>query len=720
MLSKRDFWPKFKRFFWPNSRRQRTIFSVILPLAALIAAPVVLQLEFTAAAQSTGDTLPTRAPIVRTQALPQPIVTSTATVIRKVWLGRIVSNTLGATKGEGSIFRVSVEGILDTPIELRTDDKFIVANSGSKPEYGRYAAEFAPVTAGTWRVSVPALGVSLDVVADNYNLAVIEFVQIPEVEATQTVIPTLTPTPLEGINWQGHLLSETFGAAGPGARLLIRVVGRDNHPVRISTISQVINTANTGQKPDELGPNMVEFAGLTPGKYIVEPLGLNAALEVELKPFVETRVEFRPQPVTPTPAATATQSPPLPLATYTPAPLPPTSTPVPTSTPTETASPTPSPLPLPTATLSPSPTPVSHWLGVVESRIETGTEQGSITVRVGGIEGLSVKLYSLSGSMESERRCITGQGGVGQDACIFKELQPDQYKIEPEGLRVGLPVMLFPREAVRADLSVQMLPPGIIGWQGRLNKNSNSFQVKPQEASIITVRVTQGRPGQVIALYSPRGPARFCEVVPNPVLGGLICEFGQLGPGVYTVEAVTTGARFRVFVDGIGEVEVEFSPSAAPEMLALYQSPALVGQGAQPARSGGGAPATLRPFTITSAPPATPSPVPTIPPTPTPALVWQGRIVETGHTGVGAIGVRAAGLKDHPVILRSGNWQSQPQLTGAKVELGEYAVEFGGLAPGEYQVDLVDLAQLSVKLEPGQFLLVEFRYDFANPPGPSP
>jgi hypothetical protein len=78
--------------------------------------------------------------------------------------------------------------------------------------------------------------------------------------------------------------------------------------------------------------------------------------------------------------------------------------------------------------------------------------------------------------------------------------------------------------------------------------------------------------------------------------------------------------------------------------------------------------------------------------------------------------VRAAGLKDHPVILRSGPWQSQPQLTGTKLELGEYATEFGGLSQGEYIVELVDLAELKVYLESGQFMLVEFRYDFVNPP----
>jgi hypothetical protein len=90
--------------------------------------------------------------------------------------------------------------------------------------------------------------------------------------------------------------------------------------------------------------------------------------------------------------------------------------------------------------------------------------------------------------------------------------------------------------------------------------------------------------------------------------------------------------------------------------------------------------------------------------------------VKTVDQVAGTIGVRAAGLKDHPVILRSGGWQSQVQLTGAKPELGEYAVEFGGLAQGEYIVELVDLAEFKVRLGPDQFLLVEFRYDFINPP----
>ena len=110
----------------------------------------------------------------------------------------------------------------------------------------------------------------------------------------------------------------------------------------------------------------------------------------------------------------------------------------------------------------------------------------------------------------------------------------------------------------------------------------------------------------------------------------------------------------------------------------------------------------------------TPSPLPTRTPSPTPAFAWQGRVVKQVNGVAGTIGVRAAGLEGHPIILRSGGWQSEPQVTGNKPELGLYATEFGGLAQGEYIVELKDLAELKVMLEGDQFLLIEFRYDFVK------
>jgi hypothetical protein len=228
-----------------------------------------------------------------------------------------------------------------------------------------------------------------------------------------------------------------------------------------------------------------------------------------------------------------------------------------------------------------------------------------------------------------------------------------------------------------------------------------------------------GQPGQVVALRSVRGEERFCEVEPNPVLGGPVCEFGELLPGVYQVEALNTGASLRLFVDGLGRAEVEFSPSATSVTEALGHVPPQAGHGAQPSPTAEAA-ATPTPTAAATATPLPPrptaTPTATVTPTPTTALAWQGRIVQVTDEVAGAIGVRAAGLKDHPVILRSGGWQSPAQLTGAKPELGEYAVEFGGLAQGAYIVELVNLADFTVNLGPGQFVLVEFRYEaVANP-----
>ena len=704
-----------------SKKRQEKRIPFILCLAwAALAGGIFFLLNFkppaqVLAAQSTKDSLPTRTPTPQPTVTPIPQPTLTPTPVPKVWVGRLVSNTLGYTKGGGSIFRVKVEGLVGAKIELRSGDVFIFGESGTKPEYGPYTAEFAPVTAGTWTVSVPALGVSTQVVADNYNLAVIEFGQIPLPEATQVALPTATSTPLGGQIWEGRLVAETRSSGNPYARLLIQVVGRSGQAVRLSTLDQVINTANTGQKPDELGPDGVEFAGLTPGKYILEPVGLNVRFDVELKPNTETRVEFRPQVLPPTPTATSTPLPP----TIPPPPVPPTDTSTPTLTPVPTDTPTPtvSPTPTQTATPLPSPTPVTRWLGAIAERTKTETDAATINVRVFGIEGVPVQLRATGNSVGGERRCVTNQSTAEQNSCTFENLKPGHYLIAPEGLGLSLPVTLFENEKVAAVFDLEVLPPGITGWEARLLKNNNSFQATLKTEGTITVRMA-GRAGQVVALRSARGTEQFCEVTLNPILGGLACEFGQLAPGVYLVEALHTGAGLRLFVDGAGTAEVEFSPSATYATLALAQSPPVVGQGAQP----------KRPTVTVTAVATTPTPVvvvqpsptatatPTVTRTPTPAFAWQGRIVETQNGVVGTIAVRAAGLKDHPVIIRSGPWQSQPQLTGTKPELGEYATEFGALAQGEYIIELVDLAELKVNLGPGQFMLVEFRYDFVNPP----
>ena len=59
------------------------------------------------AAQSTGDSLPTRTP---TLIPPSATIPAVATQASAVWIGRLVDRTFGFTNGGGSIFRVSVQG----------------------------------------------------------------------------------------------------------------------------------------------------------------------------------------------------------------------------------------------------------------------------------------------------------------------------------------------------------------------------------------------------------------------------------------------------------------------------------------------------------------------------------------------------------------------------------------------------------------------------------
>jgi hypothetical protein len=705
---------------------------VFLPglVAALLSLWPMAQPALTMAGQSTGDTLtlPTKTPTPAATftAAPSP----SATPETMVWVARLASNTPGFTQGQGSIFRVNVAGLKDVALELRSDDQSIQGQSGTKPEYGPFAAEFAPVTEGWWTVSAPALGASVPVQADNYNLAVIEFVQIPASAATAEAQPTGAATPLAAEIWAGRLVEQTVGNTGPFARLLVRVVGKDAQPIRLSTISQELNTAFTGQKPDELGPNVVEFAGLTPGKYFIDAVGLNATVAVDLWPNTLTRVEFALQIPTPAPTPTATAtSTPQPWPTFTAPPptstLPPTATPLPTQTIPPPAPPPPSatPVPPPTATPLSVPTPVTRWIGAIESRTPGLTGDGQISVRVPGIEGMAIRLTKTDAAQFDDLRCVTGQGQVGQDACRFEKLPPGWYNLAAEGLSIDLPLPLPRGESVQVVFDVDILPPGITGWRGRINEDSNHFLAQPRTESTVRVKVA-GRAGQVVALHSVRlGSTRYCETVYNPVLGGMMCEFGQLGPGVYRVEALHTGAVYSLFVDGVGRAEVEFLPDATYATQSLNLAAPLIGQGGTPRISV----ATATPTIATPTPAPTPPlvaivwPTPTVfvivipTATPTPAFAWQGRVVNRTVTGAGALGVRAAGLKDHPVIVRSGSWQSYPQMTGTKPELGDYATEFGGLAQGDYEIELVDLATFKVQLGSGEYLLVEFQYNVVPP-----
>ena len=254
-------------------------------------------------------------------------------------------------------------------------------------------------------------------------------------------------------------------------------------------------------------------------------------------------------------------------------------------------------------------------------------------------------------------------------------------------------------------------------------------------SSAIAVWV-EGRRGQVVSLRSSGGWEAFCDTGTKPEFGDYACEFGGLWPGVYTVSPVDIPAEVRLYMDGVGFAEVAFEPvlvRASPTPTPTR----LIGAGASPVgtpSTGGGTTLTptrartpTRVARADTATPTRPRPVatttstPTLTPTPTPALGWVGRVVQDDSgIGIGTIVVRVLGVKDQPVILRSGPWVTRG-LTGSKPEYGEHAVEFGGLNRGNFSVELEGLgAVLSVDLQPGGFLVAEFRYDVLPTPTPTP
>jgi hypothetical protein len=624
-------------------------------------------------------------------------VTPTATPAATLgWRGQIVSNTPYATSGNGSIVRVHVFERTDEPITLTRYDTTLSGLSGTKPEYGPYAAEFAPVPPGRWIVSLPDLDTSVEIETDGYNLVVVEFAPYTAAEATAAAGTTPTPTPIGGEPWEGQVISVSEGPLLDGALLRVTVQGQSGHAVKVSTLAGFVTQSTTGTK-EELGPNTAEFAPLTDGRYIITPAGLNTSLTLDLNRHTTVVVEFRPISGWPQPT--------------------PTSTPVPGT---------------PTPTPSPTPTSSMQWVGAVvrHDRPYQGKVFAAIAVRVNGLQHLPVMLTSGDTTLT----CTTGsKSEYGDYACEFGGLSPGTYTIGAYGLDPVIPVVTGQGDFVLIEFRQEPMPSGPTVWLSRLVRNTSQPWPGNGVSSAIAVRV-EGRRGQVVSLRSAGGWEAFCETGTKPEYGDYACEFGGLWPGVYTVSPASIPAQISLYMDGIGFAEVAFESSVATATPAATPT-RVIGAGASPVASrettpaptptrtpteiacaGTPTPASTRPRPVAT---ATPTLTPTL--TPTTARGWVGRVVQDdAGVGIGTIVVRVLGLKDQPVILRSGAWSIRG-LTGTKPEYGEHAVEFGGLNRGDFTLELEGLgATLPVHLQPGGFLLVEFRYDLLPPPTPTP
>jgi hypothetical protein len=237
-----------------------------------------------------------------------------------------------------------------------------------------------------------------------------------------------------------------------------------------------------------------------------------------------------------------------------------------------------------------------------------------------------------------------------------------------------------------------------LGWQGGVRYTPYATS---GGGSIVRVRVFE-RVDEPITLSQ-------YDVILNgisgtkPEYGPDVAEFAPVTAGQWTVALPNLGTSVEIQADGYNLIEVEFAPVAAAEVTTTAQAEAT---------------ATPTPVPATPIPAATSTPTST----PLPKLQWIGAVLRHDTSQVGqlfaAVAVRINGQPDLPVMLTSGD-TTLTCNTGTKPEYGDYACEFGGLAPGTYSVHAQGLEPVvPLMVGQGDFVLVEFREE-PIPPGPT-
>lgn len=596
-----------------------------------------------------------------------------------VWEARLISDISDLTVG-GTIIRVSVVGVVDLPIEVSSAHGGWTTTllSGSKPEVGPYAAEFAGLSPGRYVISPEGVGVTLTVEADGTDIIVVKFVQV-----LKQAPATPTPTPLS--QWEAEVLAVTPNTGLAGTVLRVSVVGQVGLPVEVASEGNWSTVGYTGTKP-EYGDYVVEFAALQKGNYVIRPQGVDTELWVWLDGKSFVFVEFRRREGY-KPPATATPTPtPVPAAPAQPAPVT-----------TTTAATPPVATGTPSAAPSPAPTPVTVWTGEVVSNTSSQVYAGylsTIQVVVDGMKGLPVDVKSGGWMATAE----TGTKPECGDFCLeFGGLAPSLYTIMPRGLgatvdvvvesgglalveftsRLVVPAQAAPTgtpspsraDAAPAPTQVVTSPtaspsptatatPRMV-WAARTLWNTSSEGTTGAFFSAIQVSVA-GLKGLPVEIRSG-GWSASALTGSKSGCGEFCLEFGGLSGSTYVIAPQGLGIEHVVTVDGEGFAVVEF-----------YQTPASPGP-----------------------------------------EVWAGRVAETVSGGGGrgyfaAVQVVVEGKKWLPVEIRAGGW-SATELTGTKPACGGYCLEFGGLSPGTYVVTPQGLGvSVTVTVDEGGFAVVEF------------
>lgn len=218
----------------------------------------------------------------------------------------------------------------------------------------------------------------------------------------------------------------------------------------------------------------------------------------------------------------------------------------------------------------------------------------------------------------------------------------------------------------------------------------------------------------------------------KPEFGEYMVEFAALARGDYLIEPQGLGVSLAFYSDTKSYITVEFTkstavtattiPSATSVWPSLTPSPSPT---LQPTRTATPLQTPVVPLatpTSTWTPPLRPTATQVLQ-TPTPTavvtgestqvtrVVWSGRVA---YTTAGSpqspctIVVRVPGQVGLPVLLKLDGFQSEA-VTGTKPEYGGFACEFGGLAPGAYEVEPQGInSSVTLTLAQGEFALVEF------------